>query len=134
MALCGRYLECGRVSILALDFTAVLNLYEMQEAGEHSFSGGVLIAWPGTTCLGRVILCEGVSNMSYIMVMENPDWTQDEYDQITSKLSLDSPDAEWPQGCLKHFAGPSENGGWCVVDEWESKEDFQNFFENRLKP
>jgi hypothetical protein len=80
------------------------------------------------------IFLEGVTEMSYVMVMESPNGSQSEYDEVSGKLNLDSPGTEWPKGFLSHFAGPTEDGGWCIVDEWETKEDFQNFFENRLKP
>jgi hypothetical protein len=72
--------------------------------------------------------------MSWVMIMESPSGSQEEYDKVANNLKLDSPGSEWPQGFISHFAGPLEEGGWCIVDEWETKEDFQNFFENRLKP
>src|SRR5438045_2026172 len=72
--------------------------------------------------------------MSEIQVMKFAGGTQQEYDAVSHQIGLDTPGAQWPDGLRQHFAGPTDNGGWCVVDEWESREDFQRFFESRLRP
>jgi hypothetical protein len=59
--------------------------------------------------------------------------TQQQYDRVSEALGLDSPNPEWPEGIISHTSGPSENGNWCVVDCWESREAFNRFFESRLK-
>jgi hypothetical protein len=65
--------------------------------------------------------------------MEFPGGTQAQYDKACVDLGLDTPNSKWPQGIISHYAGPLDNGGWCCVDEWESREDFQKFFDTRLK-
>ena len=40
---------------------------------------------------------------------------------------------EKPAGGIFHVAGPSPNGGWRVIEVFESDEDAQRFVE-RLKP
>ena len=72
--------------------------------------------------------------MSFVLITQNPNGSQAEYDAIREKIGLDSENPELPQGMISHMAGPLDEGGWCVVTEWESKEDFQRFYENQLKP
>jgi heme-degrading monooxygenase HmoA len=35
------------------------------------------------------------------------------------------------QGFIAHFSHPIE-GGWCVMDVWASKDDFQQFFSQHV--
>ena len=68
--------------------------------------------------------------MPVLMVHDSPGGTQQQYEEVVSRLtdgrgfkSLD----DWPvSGILSHVAGPTE-GGWRVVDVWESEEAFQRF-------
>ncbi len=39
-----------------------------------------------------------------------------------------------PAGGIFHVAGPSPNGGWRVIEVWESQEDAQRFLGERVKP
>jgi hypothetical protein len=71
--------------------------------------------------------------MAFECITEIPGGTQAQYDAVCHKIGLDTPEAAWPQGMISHCAGPMDNGAWCVVDEWESREDFQRFFETSLK-
>jgi hypothetical protein len=66
-------------------------------------------------------------------VMEFPRGSQENYDAVCRRLGLDKPKPEWPRGLLTHMAGPLEEGGWIVVDEWESREAFQRSFDDRLR-
>lgn len=50
--------------------------------------------------------------------------TQEQYDQVFKQVS---PHRELPAGMLSHHAGPTE-GGFCVIETWESQEDLQRFF------
>ena len=61
-----------------------------------------------------------------------------DYDNVMKNLELESPgvqgvDNDWPAGNISHVAGSTEQG-WCVVDVWESPEQFQSFMESRLGP
>ena len=56
--------------------------------------------------------------------------TQQQYDEVVRKLSgknrMESP-ADWPaEGLLVHAAGQGE-GGFRVVDVWESEDAFSRF-------
>ena len=62
--------------------------------------------------------------MAIGIVHEIPGGTQDDYDKIAKALGQDSFDSlsDWPvEGILCHIAGPYD-GGWRVVDVWESEE------------
>ena len=62
---------------------------------------------------------------------------QADYDAVMTQLGLGSPAVEetqqWPDGIISHVAGATD-GGWCVVDVWESQEHFERFFADRLGP
>jgi hypothetical protein len=55
--------------------------------------------------------------------------TQQQYDAIQSHVAVES---DPPEGMIFHSAGPIE-GGWGVIDFWESREAFDRFFESRLR-
>jgi hypothetical protein len=56
--------------------------------------------------------------------------TQQQYDAIHRHMSID---ADPPQGMIFHSAGPIE-GGWGVIDFWESREAFDSFAQSQLMP
>jgi len=56
--------------------------------------------------------------------------TQAQYDAIHSKMDVDN---NPPAGMIFHSAGPID-GGWGVIDFWESREAFDRFAESRLMP
>ncbi|MGH3034898.1 MAG: hypothetical protein ACRDON_10170 [Gaiellaceae bacterium] len=62
--------------------------------------------------------------------------TREQYEESVRKLTggksrLDSP-ADWPvEGLLSHIAGQGE-GGFRVVDVWESEEAFRRFGETLM--
>ena len=62
------------------------------------------------------------------IVFQVPGATQEMYDKAMIELNLGANPAK---GLISHTAGPHE-GGWSVVDVWESAQDFQNFFDTRL--
>jgi hypothetical protein len=67
--------------------------------------------------------------MAIGMVVEIPGGTQANYEAVTGRMDLrNNP----PEGCLVHMAGPME-GGWRVVDVWESQGHFDRFFTERLR-
>ena len=66
--------------------------------------------------------------MAIGMVVEVPGATQAQYDAVVARMGLqENP----PEGCLVHCAGPTD-GGWRVVDVWESQEHFDRFRAERL--
>jgi hypothetical protein len=70
--------------------------------------------------------------MPVIMVQDIPGGTQEQYDEVCARLNdgkAFSALGEWPvEGILAHASGPTD-GGWRVVDVWESEEAFARFGE-----
>jgi hypothetical protein len=66
--------------------------------------------------------------MAVAMLVDNPEGSQETYDWVSKRLGL-----ERPAGGIFHLAGPSPNGGWRVIEVWESEEDAKRFVE-RLRP
>ena len=56
--------------------------------------------------------------------------TQENYDAAHEVLEVDT---NPPAGMIVHSAGPIE-GGWGVIDFWESREAFDEFVNGRLMP
>ena len=70
--------------------------------------------------------------MAVVGVFQGPGFTQENYEEsvrrLTGRNRVESP-ADWPvEGLLAHAAGQGE-GGFRVVDVWESAEAFQQFGE-----
>ncbi len=55
--------------------------------------------------------------------------TQEQYDAVHRVMDIDS---DPPAGLIFHSAGPID-GGWGVIDFWESRADFDRFAEGRLQ-
>ncbi len=68
--------------------------------------------------------------MAIGLIMQFTGVRREQYDAVMDKLGLTG---NWPQGIVSHVAGGTD-GGWVVVDVWESREQFDAFFEARLKP
>lgn len=56
--------------------------------------------------------------------------TQEQYEAIHRRVDVDN---DPPPGLIFHSAGPIE-GGWGVIDFWESREAFDEFVAGRLRP
>jgi hypothetical protein len=67
--------------------------------------------------------------MAVAMLVDNPEGSQETYDKVRERLGL-----ERPAGGIFHVAGPSPNGGWRVIEVWESEEDAKRFVAARLLP
>jgi hypothetical protein len=56
--------------------------------------------------------------------------TKEQYDALHSHMGItENP----PEGLIFHAAGPID-GGWGVIDFWESREAFDRFGQSRLGP
>lgn len=65
--------------------------------------------------------------MAVAFVFEADGLQAGEYDQIMEALA-EKAGGDWtPPGCIAHLAGPNADGGWQVIDLWES-EDAANAF------
>ena len=67
--------------------------------------------------------------MAIAMLVDNPDGSQETYERVLGKLGV-----ERPFGGLVHIAGPSPNGGWRVIEVFESEEDVRRFVKERMVP
>ena len=56
--------------------------------------------------------------------------TQDQYDALHGHMNIDS---DPPQGIIFHAGGPID-GGWGIIDFWESRDAFDSFAAGRLQP
>jgi len=56
--------------------------------------------------------------------------TQAQYDAAHEVMKIES---DPPVGMIVHSAGPVD-GGWGVIDFWESREAFDKFVQERLMP
>ncbi len=63
-------------------------------------------------------------------MFEVPTGTQQQYDQAMIELNVQDHPID---GLLSHTAGPME-GGWRVIDVWESDAKFETFGATRLGP
>ena len=67
--------------------------------------------------------------MAIATMVDNPEGSQEIYDKVRTQLGL-----EKPAGGIFHVAGPSPNGGWRVIEVWESEEEADRFFQERFMP
>ncbi len=67
--------------------------------------------------------------MTIAMLLDNSEGSQEIYDKVRAQLTL-----EKPAGGILHVAGPSPNGGWRVIELWESEEAAKRFLKERLGP
>lgn len=56
--------------------------------------------------------------------------TQELFDEANSRVD---PDSNPPAGVIFHASGPIE-GGWGVIDFWESRDHFDRFAQERIGP
>jgi hypothetical protein len=68
--------------------------------------------------------------MAVGLIMEIPGMTSEVYDEVNGKVN---PPDDPPDGLLFHMGGPID-GGWRVVDAWESREAFDRFAAETLGP
>jgi hypothetical protein len=61
-------------------------------------------------------------------LFEAAGFTQEQYDAVLQEVGEEEPD-----GSLVHIAGPID-GGWRVIEVWESEAAQQRFQEERLNP
>jgi hypothetical protein len=67
--------------------------------------------------------------MPVALITDIPGGSQEMYDRVRAEMNLQGP----ADGGIAHAAGPIE-GGWRVIDIWESPEHFERFMRDRLGP
>jgi hypothetical protein len=69
--------------------------------------------------------------MPVLMIGEVPNLTEEIYGGMVGQLM---PVMLASKGFISHAGGPSPNGGWRVVEVWESEEDGEKWFNENVKP
>ena len=69
--------------------------------------------------------------MAVCLVMQFTGVDAAKYEAVMEELSLQSANANWPKGIISHIAG-FDSDGMYVVDVWESRQDFDSFFTDRV--
>lgn len=67
--------------------------------------------------------------MAVAMLIDNPDGSQELYEKLLTEMGL-----ERPAGGTVHVAGPSPNGGWRVIEVWDSAEEASRFLKEQFGP
>lgn len=68
--------------------------------------------------------------MAILIEQELEGVTQEMYDAVQRRLDAD---ADPPAGLILHTSGPVD-GGWRIVDVWESAEGYNRFRDERVRP
>ena len=67
--------------------------------------------------------------MAVAMVVDNPNGSQEIYERTRELIGL-----ERPGGGICHLAGPRPEGGWRVIEVFDSEQDAQRFIQERVAP
>ena len=65
--------------------------------------------------------------MSVVMMIDNPNGSQEIYEKVASGLTL-------PIGGRVHVAGPRPGGGWRVIEVWATEEEARRFLRETFGP
>jgi hypothetical protein len=69
--------------------------------------------------------------MPVLMIGEVPNLTEEIYGGMIEQFK---PQMQAAPGFLAHSGGPHPDGGWRVVEMWDSEADGQRWFEENVKP
>lgn len=67
--------------------------------------------------------------MAIAMVVDNPHGSEELYERVRELIGL-----ERPAGGMCHLAGPRPEGGWRVIDVFDSEDDAKRFVQERVLP
>lgn len=72
--------------------------------------------------------------MAELLILEFEGFEQAQYDAVNKTLGIDMHTGEgaWPDGLVSHTAGAID-GGFVVVEVWETREDQDDFMTSRLR-
>jgi hypothetical protein len=69
--------------------------------------------------------------MPILMIGEVPNLTEEMYGGMLEQLR---PVLEQAKGFIAHSGGPHPDGGWRVVEMWDTEEDARAWFEQNVEP
>ncbi|HEY8058222.1 MAG TPA: hypothetical protein VID94_05700 [Acidimicrobiales bacterium] len=69
--------------------------------------------------------------MPVLMIGDVPNLTEEIYAGMIGQMA---PLMRAHKGFISHAGGPSPDGGWRVVETWESEEDGESWFDETVKP
>ena len=69
--------------------------------------------------------------MAACLIFEAPGGTEAQYEQVRGEVA---PGDVPPPGATYHAAGRAEDGTWCVVEVWDSREALESFATEVLPP
>jgi hypothetical protein len=69
--------------------------------------------------------------MPVLMIGEVPNLTEEIYSGLVEQLK---PLMQASKGFIAHSGGPHPDGGWRVVEMWESEADGQAWFDQNVAP
>jgi hypothetical protein len=81
---------------------------------------------------GLLVTCSSDAkggDVAVAVLVESTKCSRETYERIRRRLG-----SRKPAGGIFHIAGPSPNGGWRVVEVWESEEDADRFFRQQFIP
>ena len=71
--------------------------------------------------------------MSYAIVLVFEGVNEDDYWRVNDTLGVGRDGSgDWPDGMKSHAGGPTPNGGWLVIEKWDSKASQEAFMASRL--
>ena len=68
------------------------------------------------------------------ILLDTSEGSQDTYEALTRQIFGTLQPETLPEGLILHTAGPRDEGGWRVIDVWESEDAFWRFFDAQLLP
>jgi hypothetical protein len=69
--------------------------------------------------------------MAVLMIGEVPNLNEEIYGGMIGQMM---PLMRASKGFISHAGGPHPDGGWRVIEVWESEEDGQVWFDENVKP
>ena len=69
--------------------------------------------------------------MAVLMIGDVPNLTEEIYGGMIEQMK---PQMMASKGFIAHSGGPHPDGGWRVVEIWETEEDGQAWFDDNVKP
>ena len=69
--------------------------------------------------------------MTVLMIGDVPNLTEDVYGGMIGQMQ---PVMQAAKGFIAHSGGPHPDGGWRVVEIWDSEDEAQTWFEENVEP